>query len=104
MATRPATAPVTMPRTLGFPCLIHSITIQVIAAVAVENCVTSMAIPAAPSAATALPALNPNQPTHNIEAPTTVKVKLWGGIGVSGYPIRLPMRRATTRAAIPALI
>ena len=32
-----------------------------------------MARPAAPSAATALPALKPNQPTHSIEAPTTVR-------------------------------
>ena len=66
MATRPATAPVTMPKTLGLPCLIYSTAIQAIAAVAVENCVISMAIPAAPSAATALPALDLNQPTHDI--------------------------------------
>ena len=34
MATRPATAPVTMPSTLGLPCLNHSTTIQVKAAIA----------------------------------------------------------------------
>lgn len=104
MATRPAAVPVTRPRTLGVPYLIHSTAIQAIAAVAVENNITNMAIPAAPSAATALPALAPNPTTHDIEAQTTVKVKLQGGIGASGYPTHLPVRRAATRAATPTLM
>ena len=54
------------------------------AAVAVQMCVTAMAIPATPSAASWLPALKPNQPTHSIEAPTTVSTRLFGAIGVSG--------------------
>ena len=41
-------------------------------------------MPAAPSAARAEPALNPNQPTHSMEAPMTVITRLWGGIRVSG--------------------
>ena len=84
MATRPATAPVAMPRTLGLPCRIHSTVIQVNAAVAVQMCVTAIAMPATPSAASWLPALNPNQPTQSIEAPTTVSTRLFGVIGVPG--------------------
>ena len=38
--------------------------------------VTNIAIPASEFAASALPALNPNQPTHSIDAPVTVIVKL----------------------------
>src|SRR5271154_2074383 len=80
MATRPATAPDAMPRTLGLPLLTHSANIQPSAAAAVANCVTSIAMPARPSAAPAEPALNPNQPTHSREAPINVYVKLCGGI------------------------
>src|SRR5262250_1862429 len=46
MATRPATAPVQMPITVGLPRSIHSTSIQVKAAVAVAMWVTSMAMPA----------------------------------------------------------
>ena len=104
IATSPATAPVAMPSTLALPCLIHSAIIQPRAAEAVATWVTSIAMPAAPSAATALPALKPNQPTHSIEAPTTVSTVLCGGITLSGYPWRLPTTRAATRAATPALM
>src|SRR5579863_7491926 len=80
MATRPATAPEAMPSTLGLPLLIHSANIQARAAAAVAICVTSIAMPARPSAAPADPALNPNQPTHKREAPISVRVRLWGAI------------------------
>ena len=43
---------------------------------AAEMCVTSMAMPASPLAASALPALNPNHPTHSIDAPVTAIVML----------------------------
>ena len=71
MATRPATAPDTAPRTDGLPLAIHSANIQPRAAAAVAICVTAMAIPARPLAPTAEPALKPNQPTHSKDAPTT---------------------------------
>ena len=93
-----------MPKALGFPCFAHSTNIHATAAVAVEIWVTSIAMPAAPSAATALPALKPNQPTQSIEAPTTVSVKLCGGIAVVWYPSRFPTKMAATNAAIPALM
>ena len=69
MATRPATAPETMPSTEGLPLVSHSANIQASAAAAVAICVTAMAMPARASAATAEPALKPNQPTHSSEAP-----------------------------------
>ena len=51
---------------------------------AVAIWVTSMAMPADSLAATALPALKPNQPTHSIPAPMMVKFRLCGGIAVCG--------------------
>ena len=46
MATRPATAPETMPSTDGLPLPIHSASIQASAAPPVATWVTSMAMPA----------------------------------------------------------
>src|SRR5580700_11430658 len=65
IATRPATAPDAAPSTEGLPFAIHSANVQPSAAAAVAICVTVMAIPARPLAATAEPALNPNQPTQS---------------------------------------
>src|ERR1700753_1433079 len=64
IATRPATAPEIMPRTLGFLAMIHSMNIQPSAAAAVAICVAAAAMPALTFAVTAEPALKPNQPTH----------------------------------------
>ncbi len=104
MVPSPATMPVTMPRTLGLPWRTHSVNIQPSEPVAAPICVTSMAMPASPLEASALPALKPNQPTHSIQAPVTVTGKLCGGMAVSGKPLRLPSTSAATRAATPALI
>src|SRR6201995_2192898 len=71
IATRPATAPETAPSTEGLPLAIHSANIQPNAAAAVAICVTDIAMPARPLAATAEPALNPNQPTQSSDAPMT---------------------------------
>src|SRR5579875_3489791 len=80
IATRPATAPEIAPRTDGLPLAIHSANIQPSAAAAVAICVTAMAMPARPFAATADPALNPNQPTHRREAPITAYPRLKGAM------------------------
>ncbi len=58
---------------------------------------------AAPSEASALPPLNPNQPTQSIPAPKTVNGKLCGGIGVLGKPFLGPKYLANTIAATPAV-
>ena len=71
MATRPATAPEIAPSTEGLPLVIHSANIHPNAAAAVAIWVTVMAMPARPLAATAEPALKPNQPTHSSDAPMT---------------------------------
>src|SRR3954447_23043410 len=80
IATRPATAPETAPRTDGFPLAIHSANIQPRAAAAVAICVTAIAIPARPFAPTAEPALKPNQPTQSSEAPITEYARLYGAM------------------------
>src|SRR6185312_8716314 len=71
-ATRPATAPEAMPSTLARLWTVHSTAVQPIAAAAVAIWVTSIAMPALPLAATAEPALKPNQPSHSRLAPITV--------------------------------
>ena len=80
IATRPLTAPETMPSTLGLERNIHSANIHARAAAAVAIWVTAMAMPALPLAATADPALKPNQPTHSMEAPMTLSTRLCGAM------------------------
>src|SRR5690606_13651907 len=82
IATRPAIAPVAMPRRLGLPLVIHSANIQASEAAAAHKVVLIMASPAAVPADTALPALKPYQPTHSSAAPISVSVRLCGGIAV----------------------
>src|ERR1700677_4062671 len=103
-ATRPATAPEAIPSTLGLPLVAHSVNIQASAAVAVAICVVAKAMPARPSAATAEPALKPNQPTHSSEAPITVRVRLCGAMDSLPNPWRLPSMMAVASPAIPALM
>ncbi len=80
ITTKPATIPEQKPRTVGLPRVIHSSKGQVKPATAAESVVVMNALAAMPSAATALPALNPYQPTHSIPVPTIVSARLWGAI------------------------
>src|SRR5262245_45492402 len=96
-ATRPATAPEAPPSTVGFPRELHSVNIHASAAAAAAVLVVVNAWAARPLAASALPALNPNQPNHRRLAPMTVMGRLWGGIGVCPKPLRRPMMRAAAR-------
>src|SRR6185369_14873564 len=84
MATRPATAPEIPPRTLGLPFLIHSANIQPKAAVAAAKWVATNALLASPEAASALPALKPNQPTQSRQAPMKLSTRLCGAVELSG--------------------
>src|SRR5687768_9272482 len=104
MHTSPATAPEQVPSTLGLPRRIHSIAAQARAPAAAEKCVAAKALEVTPSDASSLPALNPNQPTHNIAAPSVVYVRLCGGIGSLPKPRRLPITRAQTSADTPELM
>ena len=101
IATRPATAPEHNPRRLGFfSPENHSANIQAIPALAAAIWVTSIAIPALPFAATAEPALKPNQPTQSIEAPIIVSATLCG----RAFDFRFPITSAATKPAIPELM
>ena len=55
-------------------------------------------------AASAEPALKPNQPNHSRPAPSMTRVRLCGRIGSFGQPIRLPSTSASARPATPALM
>src|SRR6266498_3256271 len=104
IATRPATAPLAAPKTVGFPRYSHSTTIQERAAVAVAVLVTTNALVARAPAATALPALNPNHPNQSIEAPKTVIGRLCGAMCSLPYPLLFPMTNAQASADTPELM
>src|SRR5579862_4264255 len=80
IATRPATDPEIAPSTLGFPLRNHSAALHPIAAAAAPKCVATNALVASVPAASALPALNPNHPTHSRHAPMKLSTTLCGGI------------------------
>src|SRR5437899_11091515 len=78
ITTNPATAPEQKPRMLGLPLTIHSASGQTKEATAVARVVVVKALAATTSAATALPALNPYQPTHSIPVPIIQSTMLCG--------------------------
>src|SRR5580693_8699632 len=101
MATSPATQPEIAPSTLGLPLRIHSAPAHPMAAVAAAKCVATNALVARLPAPSALPALNPNHPTHSMHAPIKLRTTLCGGIASLGYPTRLPRYKAQTNAETP---
>ena len=74
-----------------------------IVAAAAAVLVTMKALAARPFAATAEPALNPNQPNHSRPAPRTVIGTSCGSIG-SPLTARRPISSATTSAETPELM
>src|SRR5437660_4979454 len=78
IATRPATAPIAAPSTLGWPLCSQLTVIQVSAAIAAAVLVTTNAETASGPAASAEPALKPNHPNQSSEAPRTVIVASCG--------------------------
>ena len=80
IATRPATAPDAAPSMEALPRIIASPRHQASTAAAVAERVFMKASTALLPASSAEPALKPNQPTHNSEAPTIVSVRLCGAI------------------------
>src|SRR5271157_5870272 len=84
MATSPATAPEIPPSTLGLPECIHSASNQESAAAAAPKWVATKALVARLDAASALPALNPNQPTQSRQAPMKLSTMLCGFISGLG--------------------
>src|SRR5262245_48845928 len=84
IATSPATAPEIAPSALGRRRVVHSAASQPSVAAAAAKCVATNAVVASPFEASALPALNPNHPTHNRHAPMKLSTRLCGGIGSFG--------------------
>src|SRR6266478_6622586 len=101
MTTNPATAPEQKPSTLGLPFTIHSAIGQTNEATAVASVVVVNALAAMPSAPTALPALNPYQPTQSMPVPTMQRTILCGAMFSLPNPIRLPRIRQRTNADQP---
>src|SRR5262245_47737076 len=86
ITTSPATAPEQKPRMLGLPLTSHSAIGHTNEATAVARVVVVKALAATTSAATALPALKPYHPTHNIPVPIIHSTMLCGGMGSLGKP------------------
>src|SRR5438067_1411133 len=101
ITTKPATAPEQNPSTLGFPLSNHSAIGQTKEATAVARVVVVKALAAIPSAATALPALKPYQPTHSMPVPTMHSTRLCGAMFCFPKPSRLPRIRHRISADQP---
>src|SRR6266481_5065289 len=101
ITTYPATAPEQKPSMLGLPLTIHSAIGQTKEATAVAIVVVVKALAAMPSAATALPALKPYQPTHNIPVPIMQSTMLCGGMGSLPKPCRFPRIKQSISADQP---
>src|SRR6267154_1511558 len=104
ITTRPATAPEQKPSTLGLPRTSHSIIGQTNEATAVASVVVVKAFAAIPSAATALPALKPYQPTQSMPVPMKQSTMLCGAMFSLPKPVRLPRIRQRTNADQPEVM
>src|SRR5659263_620206 len=104
IAASPATPPVTIPRALGFPPCFQLTAIHVRAPAAAEVFVTMKAFAARHQAESALPALNPNHPTHRRIPPSIALGTLCGAMLSLLKPMRLPMIIAAASAENPALM
>src|SRR5262245_3549975 len=104
MVARPAMAPEQKPSTLGLPRVMYSIVGHTKHATDAESVVVTKAFAAMTSAATALPALKPYQPTQSIPVPTEQRTMLCGGIGSLPWPWRGPSTRQSASADQPEVM
>src|SRR5947209_1458072 len=104
ITTSPATAPEQKPSMLGLPRTSHSAIGHTNDATAVASVVVVNALAAMPSAATALPALKPYQPTHNIPVPIMQSTMLCGAMFSLPKPMRLPRIKQSTSADQPEVM
>src|SRR5438045_528773 len=84
IATRPTTIPVAQPTAVGFPVRTTSSSVHTTNVAAGASIVAVKASAAMPFDATALPALNPNQPNQRTPAPSSVKGTLCGSSDEDG--------------------
>src|SRR5580658_9499577 len=101
MSTNPATAPEQKPTKLGLPLTIHSHIGHTNEPTAVASVVVVKALAAMTSPATALPELNPYQPTHSMDAPMNVSTTLCGAKFSLPKPRRLPRMIHSTKPDQP---
>ena len=104
IATRPATAPEAAPSEVEWPLRSFSNANQPTRAAPAATCVLSSASPAIPFAASADPALNPNQPNHKSPEPSITSGSECGRIESRRHPTRFPSTRASASPAAPALM
>src|SRR2546425_311695 len=104
ITTKPATAPEQKPSTLGLPLAHHSAIGHAKEATAVAMVVVVKALAAMPSAATALPALKPYQPTHNMPVPIIQMTMLCGAMFSLPKPSRLPRTKHRINADQPEVM
>ncbi len=96
--------PEAAPRTVGFPRWSHSVNTQASVPAAAAMWVETKACTERPSAASALPALNPNHPNQSNPAPSTVIGRLFGAMLSVPKPLRFPTTRAAESAETPAVM
>src|SRR3989441_11512514 len=101
MPTRPTTRPVAAPTAVAFPVRSRSRHTHATNAVAAAVLVFVNARAASPLAASADPALNPNQPNHRSPAPSSTSGTLWGTMAVRLKSRRGPGAPAAAEAAPP---
>src|SRR5438132_1317497 len=101
MTTSPPTAPEQNPRTLGWPRKVYSSIAQVNDATAVASVVVVNAFAEIVSAPSALPALNPYQPTQSIPVPTMQSTIECGASISLRNPSRGPSNTQRTSADHP---
>src|SRR5688572_6562653 len=80
IVANPPIAPEQNPSTLGLPLVIYSAIAHAKEPIEAASVVVTNAFAATPSAAAALPALNPYQPTHNMPVPTMHSTMLCGAM------------------------
>src|SRR4051794_19562273 len=101
ITTRPATTPEQNPSTVGLRRVIHSSAGHTAPATAAASVGATNAPAEIPSAATALPALKPYQPTHSMPVPIAVSTRLCGMNARLPNPVRLPRMRHRISADQP---
>src|SRR3954469_12678722 len=104
IATSPATAPEAAPSVVALESRSRSTTSQPATAAAPATWVLKNATAAEPLAASADPALKPNQPNQSSPAPSTTRGMLCGRIGSERNPSRGPSTSASASPDEPELI